>query len=144
MNRGILIYRVASGFLAWDTKKDSQLDTLVAKRDSLLIVVEELNIQISELDTLSVQWVALGTYDDLSIGKFEHFFEVQGIVEAKTNVMIVAEMPALFEKIHVTEGQYVKKGTLLVSLDNQTILNQIDELNTKLKLATFVFEKQSN
>ena len=144
MNRVIIIFLVALGFIACDAKKDSQLDSLVAKRDSLLNAVKELNIQISELDTLSVQSVALVSYNELSIGKFEHFFEVQGIVEAKNNVMIVAEMPALIEKIHVKEGQRVKKGTLLVSLDNETVLNQIDELNTKLKLATFVYEKQSN
>lgn len=144
MNRVISIFLVAIAFVACDAKKDSQLDTLVAKRDSLLNVVKELNIQISELDTLSVQSVALVSYNELSTGKFEHFFEVQGIVEATNNVIIVAEIPALIEKIHVKEGQRVKKGTLLVSLDNETILNQIDELNTKLKLATFVYEKQSN
>ena len=144
MNRVIITLLIAVTFIACDTKKDSQLDTIVAKRDSLLEVVKELNIQINELDTASKKSLALITYDSLTIGKFEHFFEVQGLVEAKNNVTIMAEIPAIIEKIHVRDGQRVTKGTLLISLDNETLLNQIDELKTKLKLATFVYEKQSN
>jgi RND family efflux transporter MFP subunit len=144
MNRLIGILFLASLFIACDAKKDSELDVLVAKRDSLLTAIKELNIQIAELDTAKFEAKAMVSIDTLVVGKFEHFFEVQGLVEAKNNVMIVAETPAVIKKIHVKEGQYVSKGTLLVSLDNEYMRNQIDELNTRLKLAEFIYEKQSN
>lgn len=144
MNRLIITLFVAFAFVACDTNQESDLDKLVAKRDSLQTVVKDLNVKIAELDTANSKESAFVSIDSLYIGTFEHFFEVQGIVEAKNNVTIVAEIPAIIQRIHVREGQRVKKGTLLVSLDSETIQNQIDELNTKLKLATFVFEKQSN
>jgi RND family efflux transporter MFP subunit len=144
MNKLIGILFLASLLVACDVKKDSELDVLVAKRDSLLTEVKALNIQIAELDTAKFEAKAMVTIDTMVIGKFEHFFEVQGLVEAKNNVMIVAEVPAVIKKIHVKEGQYVSKGTLLVSLDNDYMLDQIEELNTRLKLAEFIFEKQTN
>lgn len=144
MYRLVIILLIASSFVACDSVPDSELDAMVSKRDSLLNVVKELNVKIAELDTLSDIKSAFVTIDSLEVGTFEHFFEVQGIVEAKNNITLVAEMPALIEKIHVKEGQQVAKGTLLVSLDNENILNQIDELNTRLKLATFVYDKQKN
>lgn len=120
------------------------LDQLVAKRDSLqneLIAVEEL---ISEIDTLHISEPALVSIDTVKQGTFEHFIEIQGIVEADKNVTITAEIPAIIKKIHVKEGQKVKKGTLLVTLDDEMINNQIKELQTQLKLAEYVYEKQTN
>ena len=144
MNRLLITLLVAFAFVACDTNKDSDLDKLISKRDSLQIVVKDLNLKIAELDTASTKESAFISIDSLYTRTFEHFFEVQGIVEAKNNVTIVAEIPAVIKSIKVKEGQKVKKGTLLVSLDSETVQNQIDELNTKLKLATFVYEKQGN
>lgn len=144
MNRLIGILFLASLFIACDAKKESELDVLVAKRDSLLTEVKALNLQIAELDTAKFEAKAMVSIDTIVVDKFEHFFEVQGLVEAKNNVTIVAETPAVIKKIHVQEGQYVTKGTLLVSLDDEYMRNQIDELNTRLKLAEFIFEKQTN
>jgi RND family efflux transporter MFP subunit len=78
------------------------------------------------------------------LGTFEHFIEIQGIVEADKNVMITSEIPAIIKKIHVREGQEVKKGTLMVTLDDEMINNQIKELQTQLRLAEYVYEKQTN
>jgi len=120
------------------------LDQLIAKRDSLeneLIAIEDL---ISEIDTGHVSEPALVTIDTVKQGTFEHFIEIQGVVEADKNVMITSEIPAIIKNIHVREGQEVKKGMLMVTLDDEMIDNQIKELQTQLKLAEYVFEKQSN
>lgn len=127
-----------------DQAKQSDLDKLISKRDSLQVEMNELNVLIEELDTSNVKASALVSIDTLTIGKFEHYFEVQGIVEAQNNVTLVAEIPAVITKIHVKEGQEVKKGILLVTLDDEIIMNQVQELKTKLELATFIYEKQKN
>lgn len=122
----------------------SDLEELIVKRDSLqneLIVIET---RISELDTANMSVPALVTIDTVKEGTFEHFIEIQGMVEADKNVTITSEISALIKKIHVREGQEVRKGTLLVTLDDEMIGNQIKELQTQLNLAEYVFEKQSN
>lgn len=144
MNRILITLLIASTFIACDPNIESDLDKLVSKRDSLQTVLKDLNVKIAELDTSNIREAALISVETLSRGKFEHYFEVQGIVEAQNNVTIVSEIPALIKKIHVKEGQSVKKGSLLVTLDNAIMLNQIEELRTRLKLATFIYEKQKN
>ena len=44
--------------------------------------------------------------------------------------------------IFVKEGQKVSAGQLLIQLDDATIKNNIDELNTQLNLAKTTFERQ--
>lgn len=120
------------------------LEQLIAKRDSLESELVAVETRISEIDTAHVSEPALVSIDTVKQGTFEHFIEIQGIVEADKNVMITSEIPAIIKKIHVREGQEVKKGTLMVTLDDEMVNNQINELQTQLKLAEYVFEKQSN
>jgi len=144
MNRFLISIFIAATLFSCSQAEHSDLDKLISKRDSLQVEMNKLNVIIDELDTAHVKESALVSVDTLSIGKFEHYFEVQGIVEAQNNVTLVAEIPAVITDIHVKEGQKVKKGNLLVTLDNMLINNQIEELRTKLELATFVYEKQKN
>jgi len=123
---------------------DGTLEQLIAKRDSLqdeLILVKQ---QIEAADTAYIAEPALVTIDTVRQATFEHFIELQGVVEADQNVVISAEIPALIKKIHVKEGQKVKKGTLLVTLDDEGLRNKINELKTKYELANYVFIKRQN
>ncbi len=144
MNKFFISIFIATALFSCNQAENSELDKLISKRDSLQVEMNELNVLIEELDTSNVRESALVSIESLKIGKFEHYFEVQGIVEAQNNVTLVAEIPAVITKIHVKEGQKVKKGKLLVTLDDEIIMNQIEELRTKLELATFVYEKKKN
>ncbi len=141
----ILIVALISGTITSCTNgPKGDLDQLIAKRDSLQNELIEVEALISEIDTAHVSEPALVTIDTIKQGTFEHFIEIQGIVEADKNAMITSEIPAIIKKIHVKEGQKVKKGALLVTLDDELLNNRINELQTQLKLAEYVFEKQSN
>jgi membrane fusion protein (multidrug efflux system) len=56
--------------------------------------------------------------------------------------MISPEMNGRIEKIHVSRGQRVKKGHLLVSLNTDAIKKQIQGTKSGLELATTTYEKQ--
>ena len=73
---------------------------------------------------------------------FEHYIEVTGKLEAEEDAFISPEMNGQIEKIHVKEGQPVKKGQLLVSLNSDLIESSIKEVITGLELATLLYEKQ--
>jgi membrane fusion protein (multidrug efflux system) len=74
--------------------------------------------------------------------KFEHFIEVNGSVEAANDAYISPEMNGQIKKIHVQEGEHVKKGQLLVTLNTSVIKSSINEVKTGLELAKKLYSKQ--
>jgi RND family efflux transporter MFP subunit len=139
-----IVFLIGGAITSCTNEPKGDLDQLIAKRDSLLNELTTVETRISEIDTAHLSEPALVTIDTVQQGTFEHFIEIQGIVEADKNLMITSEIPAIIKKIHVREGQKVKKGTLMVTLDDEMIDNQIKELQTQFKLANYIYEKQTN
>lgn len=73
---------------------------------------------------------------------FNHYFIVYGNVEADNYGNISPEMNGKIEKIHVQEGQKVKKGQLLVTLNTEAIAKNIKAMEANLELAQTSYEKQ--
>ncbi len=74
---------------------------------------------------------------------FETFVEIQGAVEADDLVDVTSEVAGRILKLTVEEGDNVRSGQLIASLDLEQVEKQIDELETSLELAQTVFERQS-
>lgn len=83
------------------------------------------------------------TVDSVEVKTYEHFFEVHGNVEAEENAALYAEAPGTVKQIHVKEGQDVKKGTLLISIDAGSLESGLQEVKTAYELANKVYEKQA-
>lgn len=75
--------------------------------------------------------------------RFEHYFQINGSVEAVKEAFISPETGGQVKKIHVSEGQRVSKGQLLVSLNSETLRAGIDEVRSQLELAKTVYERQA-
>lgn len=73
---------------------------------------------------------------------FSHFFEVNGMVEAVNEAFISPEINGRIKRIHVKEGQRVKAGHLLVSLNSEVIESSIGEAKASLELARTVYKKR--
>ncbi len=73
---------------------------------------------------------------------FNHYFTVFGSVEADKYGKISPEMGGKVEAIHVEEGQSVKKGDLLVTLNSDAIQQQISGIKSNLEFATQNYDKQ--
>jgi membrane fusion protein (multidrug efflux system) len=74
--------------------------------------------------------------------KFEHFFAVNGALEAVQDAFISAETSGQIKTIHVQEGQRIQKGDLLVSLNSDITRNAVAEVKNALDLARTVFKKR--
>jgi RND family efflux transporter MFP subunit len=74
---------------------------------------------------------------------FEHMFEVRASVASRRNVLISAETSGRIVSIQVREGDEVRKGQLLITLDASVLENSVEELKTSLDLATTVYEKRA-
>jgi RND family efflux transporter MFP subunit len=58
------------------------------------------------------------------------------------NVLISAEASGRVEHIYIREGDQVKKGQQLITLDASVLTNSIEELKTDLDLATTIYQKR--
>jgi RND family efflux transporter MFP subunit len=82
--------------------------------------------------------------ETISFGEFQHYIEVQGVIEADKIANLTSSMGGLVKQILVEEGQHVNAGQTLVMLDADVINKNIQEVEKNLELAVFVYEKQKN
>lgn len=124
-------------------EKKQQLQEKEAKLKELNAEIKTLREEIAELDTTTEEFS--GRYVTAMTVKpeeFVHKIEIQGTADSDENVSVTTEMGGTVEQVHVTEGQKVSKGQLLLSLDDDVIRKQIGEIEVGLDLATTTFEKQ--
>lgn len=119
---------------------NAQKATLTAKIDSLNTLLKSVETEISKLDLdKNIQTI---TALPVKNGIFKHFIEIQGVAKANKNIEISPELGGTVTAILVKEGQKVQAGQLLIQLDDSSIKNSINELNTQLSLAKTTFERQ--
>lgn len=82
------------------------------------------------------------TVKELFYEEFNHFIEVNGVVEAINAAYISPEINGQVKEIFVKEGQYVKKGQMLIKINSSITESSINEVETALELARTVFKKQ--
>lgn len=119
---------------------NAQKTILTTKIDSLNTALKLVEEEISKLDSdKNLQTVTvLPVKNDV----FKHFLEIQGVAMANKNIEISPELGGTVTAILVKEGQKVQTGQLLIQLDDSSIKNSINELNTQLSLAKTTFERQ--
>jgi membrane fusion protein (multidrug efflux system) len=129
-----------------ETKKSS-LEELNAKR---LIIVNQLDSLNTKLKVLESEIIKIDpnkkhpivTAFTVKNDVFKHYIEIQGVVQADKNIEIRPELGGTVNSILVKEGQKVSAGQLLIQLDDSSVKNTLDELNTQLSLAKTTFERQ--
>ena len=121
---------------------DKTLDALIAERDSLKILISQVNDQITALDTAAANNNPIVTAEQVVLKDFVHKIEIQGAVDSDQNAMINAEASGTIRTVHVQEGQKVSQGQALITIDASVLSFQIQEIEANLELATFMYEKQ--
>ena len=114
--------------------------------------VRELNDQIASLEEqlsqnpveVAATFLVPVTVKSMDPQPFEHYIEITGRLEAEEDAFISPEMNGQIDKIYVKEGQSVKKGQLLLSLNTSITESSIQEVKTGLELATKLYEKQKD
>jgi len=75
---------------------------------------------------------------------FVHYLEITGTADAVKWAFISPQINGQVKKINVNDGDYVKKGDVLVELNDAIIRNNIAEVEAQLDLATTTYEKQKS
>ncbi len=118
------------------------------ERDSMKAAYKELGERIKAAD----QWIAdhdttvkknLPAVTTLVLAptRFEHFVQTHGHVKADKSAELYS-MGGRVRRILVKEGDHVRRGELLVDLDNDAIEKQMAQAQAGYDLAKVVFEKQ--
>ena len=80
----------------------------------------------------------------LEVTSFNHYVDIQGIVDGDQNVSVSPQMAGMVTNVYVREGSQVKKGEILATLDAQVLKQSVEEVRTQLDMATIIYEKQKN
>ena len=78
----------------------------------------------------------------LALTTFHHYFDAGGTVVAVQEAIISPETAGQIKEVTVKEGDRVSKGKILVHLNTDVTQRTIQEVETSLKLATDIFERQ--
>ncbi|MEO6405656.1 MAG: efflux RND transporter periplasmic adaptor subunit [Ferruginibacter sp.] len=146
-----------------NSKKDSnaelndkkvKLEKLKTEKTGLDEKIQTLQAEIDKIDTsaANASKVRLVAVQQVSSQNFQHFLDLQGKVDAENISYISPRMgPAQVKAVYVKEGQFVKKGQLLLKLDDAIIRQQVvaarqqmEGIRTQLGLARTLYERQQN
>ena len=155
---------------ACGSKKDSQatlndkkvqLEKLKKESTAKADSIKKLQEDIAKLDTANgknnkAKLVAVST---VAVQNFSHYIDLQGMVNAE-NISYISPrgMPGQVRAIYIKEGQYIKKGQLVLKLDNAIIAQQVTSANqqtfaakqqlegirTQLAFAKNIYTRQKN
>lgn len=148
MKRIIALFLIAVLFACGGKSSKEELKKQIndhkAQVRSLNKEISKLQAQLEEMEGSGDKYQVPVKVKNLSYEKFNHYFTVNGDVEAKNAAFISPELNRMVDKIHVDEGRRVTKGTKLISLDTEVTEKNIQEIKTNLELASKVFQKQKD
>jgi membrane fusion protein (multidrug efflux system) len=125
--------------------KKAELSEKKKQFQALKTDIESLEKEIAQLDTAFAEEIrrsTLVTALPVKQTDFAHYVEVRSEVQSDRNVTLSAESMGAVQRILVSEGQQVKAGQLLMSIDAEVLKRNIAEVKTQLELAETLYEKQ--
>lgn len=134
--------------------KKVEIEKLKAEKVATDEKIKKLEADLSKIDTsaANTQKAKLVDIQVLQTAGFTHFIELQGHVDAE-NISYIAPRggPAPVTAIYVKKGDRVRKGQLLLKLDNAiaaqnvvAVRQSMAAVRTQLELAKTVYQRQKN
>lgn len=126
--------------------KKSALETLTKQRDALNNQINALQTEINQLSGGAVaEKMKLVEATALATQDFSHYIELQGKVSTE-NVSYVTPrgMGGQVKQIYVKQGDVVKKGQLLMKLEDGIVQQNIKQVESQLAFAKNIFSRQEN
>lgn len=123
-------------------QKKAELDSLKAAYKELGLRIKDAEAWIAENDSTVKRNLPAVTTFTLQPTTFEHYVQVHGNVKADKSADLFT-MGGRVRRILVSEGDRVRKGQLLIDLDNDAAARQLDAAEAGAKLAKEVFDKQA-
>ncbi len=127
-------------------EKKAALDEKKVELAKLQNEVNKMEAEIMAADPTLIEKKESGILVEVKEVKpetFNHFFEVNGAIEAVEQANVSPEQGGQIKQILVKEGDKVAQGTVLAKLNTSVIQRNIEELDNQITLAQTVYERQA-
>ncbi len=134
--------------------KKTALEKLKADRTKTDAEIKKLQADLEKLDsnTANLAKIKLVGTAAVTTQDFKHYIDLQGKVDAENISYISPRMgPAQVKAVYVSQGQFVKKGQLLLKLDDAIMrqavtaaTQQLEGIKTQLGFAKNIYQRQKN
>lgn len=123
--------------------KQTELTTLKEQLADINSKIVVLQSEIEVLDPESAIKPKLVSTEELTTEGFNQYLNLQGIVKSD-NISYIAPrngMGGYVKQLYIKEGQSVKKGQLVLKLDDKVLRESIEATKNQLSFATNVYNK---
>src|SRR5687768_5528489 len=116
--------------------KKVQLKELKTQQEKITADIAKLEAEIATLDTNAVVITKLVSVTTLVPQKFEHFIDLQANITTENIYHVSPRMgPAQIKEIYIKKGDAIRKGQLLMKLDDGLLKQQIEQAKINLSYA---------
>lgn len=136
------------------SEKRAELEKKKKEQTTLASEIQALEEELARIDTASSKQLnaKLVSVSTLGFQPFNHFIEIQGRVTSDNISVITPRLgPGQVKAVYVTQGQPVRKGQLLLKLDDAVIRQQVaaaraglGTLQAQLATARDIYNRQNN
>ena len=148
----VVLFMAACGAAAEGDKKEldkkkARLEELKEKQSKAGEEIAKLEKEIATLDTSAARAdkPKLVVLTPISTAAFTHYIDLQGKVEAENSIIVTPRgAGGQVKGLYVKQGDYVKKGQLLMKLDDAVTRQQIEQTTVQLNLAKTLYERRKN
>lgn len=127
--------------------KKAKLEALKKQQQQIGAQIATLQDEINKLDPNAIPVVTkLVILDTIAPVTFQHYIDLQGNIVSQ-NISYIAPrngVGGLVKAIYVQKGDYVKKGQLLLRLDDGIYEKNLQQLQTQLNFAKDLYNRQKN
>src|SRR6185295_8464389 len=128
------------------TDKKAQLEKLKEDQKKLNDQIAKLQNEIGNADTSSsLNKGKLVSASPVTEQPFEHYIDLQGHIDAD-NISYITPRgnPSQVRALYIKQGDFVKKGQLLLKLDDDVQQKQLQSLKTQQSYAEDIYRRQKN
>ncbi|MDX2279359.1 MAG: efflux RND transporter periplasmic adaptor subunit [Saprospiraceae bacterium] len=123
--------------------KTSQLNELKAQKATLETQIATLEKELAaENPSAATTKLKLVGVTEVKIAPFRHYIDLQGKIDADESVAVTSRVPGSLTRVLVKNGDNVRKGQLLATIDDALLTKSLDELNGNLKVAEDIYNRQ--
>ncbi|HXB28485.1 MAG TPA: efflux RND transporter periplasmic adaptor subunit [Puia sp.] len=130
------------------TKKKAELQSLKDQQVALVTKIQKAEKELAEIDPSSVkrEKEKLVAIQPVMPMDFTHYIELQGKIDA-LNIAYVTPRNGTggqVKDIYVKQGDFVKKGQLLLKLDDALLIQQLATAKQQLSFAQDLYNRRKN
>lgn len=125
--------------------KKAQLEKLKAQQKTTGDEIAKLEEELAKTNPSAIATPKLVSIIPLGMRDFTHYIELQGKIDAQ-NISYVTPRggPGQVKEVYVKKGDNVKKGQLLLKLEDAVMLQNLSQLETQLSYAQNIYDRQKN